>query len=252
MIIEERKEKILAILAKHKFMKLTELESVTRTSLSTLRRDLQDLEVDGKVKRVHGGVQLLDHMQSELSVSEKQTVHPLSKQRIAKSAVNLLDDGAIIFLDAGTTTAEMIPYLSEKHLNITVVTNSVHHAARLSDLMIPTIIVGGYIKQTTDATIGAAAVTQIQQMAFDACFIGANAIDEKHGLTTPDLEEAAIKRTVIEQSKNSYVLADSSKLNQFAFAQIVSLNQVILVTNAIPDELSHLKKSVQVIEVDNV
>jgi DeoR family fructose operon transcriptional repressor len=233
-------------------MKLTELESVTHTSLSTLRRDLQDLETEGKVRRVHGGVELLENIQSELSVAEKKNEHTASKKIIGKTAADLLIGGETLFLDAGTTTSEVIPYLTNKKPNVTVVTNSVHHAARLSDFMIPTIIIGGHIKQTTDASIGATAVSQIKQMAFDVSFIGTNGIDEQHGLTTPDLEEAAIKRAVIEQSQRNYVLADDSKLGKVAFAQTAPLEKVTIITNRVDESLSQLKTATHIIEVDDI
>ncbi|WP_373750696.1 DeoR/GlpR family DNA-binding transcription regulator [Weissella soli] len=250
MIIEERKEKILTILHKHKFMKLADLEAITRTSLSTLRRDLQDLETAGKVKRLRGGVQLLESLQTEPSMQQKQVVHSGSKQRIGKAAADLVQGGETIFLDAGTTTAEVIPYLIDKNPSITVVTNSVHHAARLSDLMIPTIIIGGPIKQTTDATIGVTAVEQIQHLAFDISFLGTNGIDAAHGLTTPDLEEAAIKSVVIKQTRCPYVLADASKFGSVAFVQTAALQDVTIITNQLADEYIALRETTEIIEVD--
>lgn len=84
--------------------------------------------------------------------------------------------------------------------NVTVVTNSIHHATRLVDLSIKTIIIGGYVKQTTDASIGSVALEQIRQMNFDKAFLGMNGVDEAY-LTTPDMEEAVIKKQSLRMQR---------------------------------------------------
>ena len=96
---------------------------------------------------------------------------------------------------------------------VTVVTNSIHHAVKLVDLGISTRIIGGKVKHSTDASIGSTALEQIRQLNFDCAFIGANGVDANY-FTTPDMEEAVIKRTVIANAQKAYVLADASKLGQ--------------------------------------
>ena len=91
---------------------------------------------------------------------------------------------------------------------VTVVTNSIHHAVKLVDLGISTRIIGGKVKHSTDASIGSTALEQIRQLNFDCAFIDANYF------TTPDMEEAVIKRTVIANAQKAYVLADASRLSQ--------------------------------------
>ena len=105
------------------------------------------------------------------------------------------EDGDVIFIDAGTTTELLVELLDRR--NLTVVTDSIHHAAKLVEKNFKTIIIGGFVKQSTDASIGRAAVEQISQLNFDKAFIGMNGVDESF-LTTPDMEEAAIKKTSAE------------------------------------------------------
>lgn len=102
--------------------------------------------------------------------------------------------------------------------------------------MIPVMIIGGQVKQTTDAVIGAAAVNQINHMVFNVSFVGADGLSVEFGLTTPDLEEAAIKKAVVERSQVSYVLADNSKIGTAAFAKAVDLERVVLVTSALTNQ----------------
>lgn len=236
MIVEERKKQILKIIQKNQFISLQELKKVTKTSLSTVRRDLDILAADGLVRRVHGGVEWIESSRDSLPVSERLSLYQATKQKIAQRAAQQLQGGEIIFLDAGTTTGELIPYLADKKPAVTVVTNSVHHAAQLSDLMIPVMIIGGQVKQTTDAVIGAAAVNQINHMVFNVSFVGADGLSVEFGLTTPDLEEAAIKKAVVERSQVSYVLADNSKIGTAAFAKAVDLERVVLVTSALTNQ----------------
>ena len=236
MIVAERKKQILKIIQKNQFISLQELKKVTKTSLSTVRRDLDILAADGLVRRVHGGVEWIEPIRGSLPVSERLSLYQATKQKIAQRAAQQLQGGEIIFLDAGTTTGELIPYLADKKPAVTVVTNSVHHAAQLSDLMIPVMIIGGQVKQTTDAVIGAAAVNQINHMVFHVSFVGADGLSVEFGLTTPDLEEAAIKKAVVERSQVSYVLADNSKIGTAAFAKAVDLERVVLVTSALTNQ----------------
>lgn len=236
MIVAERKKQILKIIQKNQFISLQELKKVTKTSLSTVRRDLDILAADGLVRRVHGGVEWIEPGRGSLPVSERLSLYQATKQKIAQRAAQQLQGGEIIFLDAGTTTGELIPYLADKKPAVTVVTNSVHHAAQLSDLMIPVMIIGGQVKQTTDAVIGAAAVNQINHMVFNVSFVGADGLSVEFGLTTPDLEEAAIKKAVVERSQVSYVLADNSKIGTAAFAKAVDLERVVLVTSALTNQ----------------
>ncbi|MEX0381042.1 DeoR/GlpR family DNA-binding transcription regulator [Leuconostoc sp. MS02] len=230
MIVAERQKKLLAVIQKHHFISLQELKGVTQTSISTIRRDLAALTNQGFVKRVHGGVEFIAQNKKSSTVNERRPIYQADKQIIAQRAAQQLHGGETVFLDAGSTTGEVIAYLADKKPEITVVTNSVHHAASLSDLMIPVLIIGGQVKQTTDAVIGAAAVEQIKNMVFDVSFVGADGISVVFGLTTPDLEEAAVKRAVVERSHVSYVLADASKIGIAAFAKAVALKEVVLVT----------------------
>ena len=166
---------------------------------------------------------------------------------IAQKALSLIEDGDVIFIDAGTTTELLVELLDRK--NLTVVTDSIHHAAKLVDKNFKTIIIGGFVKQSTDASIGRAAVEQISQLNFDKAFIGMNGVDESF-LTTPDMEEAAIKKTIIENAQKTYVLLDASKIGQVSFAKVARIEKVTLITNHSESVLfNKIKEKTEVIEV---
>lgn len=243
----ERKQVILERIQAQQFVRLEELVEIFRTSESTVRRDLDELESEGKLRRIHGGAQAPANLQLEESILEKSVKNVQEKREIAERAAKQIADGDVIFLDAGTTTGVLIDYLQQEDL--TVVTNSVHHAVKLVDRKIKTIIIGGFVKQSTDASIGAVALEQIRQLNFDKAFLGMNGID-KHYLTTPDIEEATIKRTVLENAKESYILADASKIGQFSFVKVAAIEKANIICQSSESSfLDIIKEKTRVIEV---
>ncbi|MBZ4247271.1 DeoR family transcriptional regulator, partial [Streptococcus pneumoniae] len=132
--------------------------------------------------------------------------------------------------------------------NVTVVTNSIHHAAQLVEKQIPTVMVGGNVKTATDASIGGVALNQINQLHFDRAFIGMNGVDDGY-YTTPDMEEGAVKRAILENAKQTYVLVDSSKIGQTCFAKVAPLKRAIVITSQGHELLQVIKEKTEVIEV---
>ncbi|KMY53091.1 DeoR faimly transcriptional regulator [Bacillus sp. FJAT-27231] len=240
MLTEERHHLILQLLKEKEVRKLQEFVEATGSSESTIRRDLSQLEDEKKLIRVHGGAALIKQKRSEPSMMEKSNQHAEEKKRIAMYAAEFLRKGDCIYLDAGTTTLAMIPHIEEK--DITVVTNSITHAAALTEKGIQTFVTGGFLKANTRALIGQGALHGLNQYSFDKCFIGVNGIQLNVGFTTPDPEEALIKRTAMKQSLETYVLADRSKFNETAFAHIAHLNQAVIITDKLEEELLHSYK----------
>lgn len=219
----------MAKIVEDNYVALEDLMQLLDSSESTVRRDLGELEQEGRLHRVHGGAELFHSLQEELSNQEKSVKNSQIKQTLAQKASRFVYDNDVIFIDAGTTTEFLLPFLQGK--NVTVVTNSIHHATRLVDLSIKTIIIGGYVKQTTDASIGSVALEQIRQMNFDKAFLGMNGVDEAY-LTTPDMEEAVIKKAVIANAKVSYILVDGTKIGQVSFVKVAAIDQVTIITEA--------------------
>ncbi|EHI69763.1 transcriptional regulator, DeoR family [Streptococcus ictaluri 707-05] len=234
-------------IAQDNYVTLEDLVRLLDSSDSTIRRDLGELEQEGKLHRVHGGAELIHSLQEELSNQEKSIKNSQIKHAIAQRAAEFVFDNDVIFLDAGTTTEFLIPFLQNK--KVTVVTNSIHHATRLVDAGTKTIIIGGYVKQTTDASIGNVALEQIKQLNFDKAFLGMNGIDEDF-LTTPDMEEAVIKKAVVANATTSYVLADATKLGQISFVKVAALEAVTIITESVVNPLlKKMKEKTKVIDI---
>ncbi|HEV9609550.1 TPA: 1-phosphofructokinase [Streptococcus pneumoniae] len=140
MLKTERKQLILEELNQHHVVSLEKLVSLLETSESTVRRDLDELEAENKLRRVHGGAELPHSLQEEETIQEKSVKNLQEKKLLAQKAASLIKEKDVIFIDAGTTTAFLIHELVNK--NVTVVTNSIHHAAQLVEKQIPTVMVG--------------------------------------------------------------------------------------------------------------
>ncbi|MBT2605595.1 DeoR/GlpR family DNA-binding transcription regulator [Peribacillus frigoritolerans] len=245
MLTTERHQFILSILKEQGTVKLQELVDQLQASESTIRRDLVQLEEMKLLKRVHGGASLLQRKGIEPTTMEKQYKARAEKQLIAKLAASFIEKNDCIYLDAGTTTAEMIPYLKDK--NITVLTNGLMHIPKLIELEIKTVLVGGTIKFSTNAIIGSNAVQFLNEYRFDKCFLGMNGIHQELGFTTPDPEEALLKKMALRLSNETYVLADSSKLNEATFAKVADVSDAIIITDSNDEEaVAHLQKNPKV------
>lgn len=234
MLTEERHRRILRRLQEVGTVKLQELCVLLEASESTVRRDLADLEEQGLLRRVHGGATLpLMAGGLEPGMAEKSAVNLAQKQQIAEMASGLVRSGEAIYLDAGTTTLAMIPYLRGK--SITVVTNGLPQIEALLEADIPSYLLGGQAKKNTKALVGSLAVEHLGRFRFDRCFLGANGVHPDVGYTTPDPEEASLKCRASELSSFTYVLADSSKIGNIAFVQMMELERAALVTEHVPE-----------------
>lgn len=237
MLETERHQIILEELKKRNIVKLQELVELTNSSESTIRRDLTQLEQGKYLKRVHGGAARLQGKLQEPTMTEKSSKNLQEKRQIAQYAGGLVEEGDCIYLDAGSTTIELIPFLPN---NIVVVTNGLMHANELLEKNIKTFLIGGHIKPTTKAMVGRGAIESLDKYRFDKCFMGVNGIHPQFGYTTPDEEEALIKQIAISLTREAYVVADQSKFSEIAFAKIANLNKAIIITNELDDESQEL------------
>lgn len=250
MLTEERYQYILDKLTLEGVVKSQDLMADMNCSESTIRRDLDKLEEKGLLVRVHGGAKRVYEVEREVSFFEKTSKNIQEKQEIAQYATSLIKDGDTIFLDAGTTTIHMIPYLKNK--TIRIVTNAVQHASLLADQDNEVILIGGVLKNTTKAVVGATGSDQLKQYRFTKAFLGVNGIDLEYGLTTPDPEEAVIKQQAIKNSAKTYFLADHSKWNKVTFVKIDDIDSGTIISNPLnKKEYEAYFKTANIMEVEH-
>jgi DeoR family fructose operon transcriptional repressor len=242
MYATERHEQIDLLLAAQGRVSVVELAGRFDVTTETIRRDLDHLESLGALRRVHGGAVSRERGSTrEPSLEERQQHHGRAKESIAHRALDALgaDFSGSVFLDAGTTTgavaAALIPRLSTDRIEVVTHSLTLGHAlaavpgASLS-------FVGGRVRGLTAAAVGADTVRAIGALRPDVAFVGTNGVSAGFGLSTPDPDEAAVKRAIVESARRVIVVADAEKLGAELLVGFAPLSEVdVLVTDAAPD-----------------
>ena len=213
MYAEERQQAIARLVTQRGRVSVNQLAREYDVTTETVRRDLSTLERLGLVRRVHGGVVPPSSLSLiESGIRERDQVNTETKERIARAALDRLPPaGGTILLDAGSTTVRLATLLPPDR-ELTVVTHAVPIAARLAgqphlDLR----LLPGRVRPTTQAAVGADTVEALSHLRVDVAFLGTNGITAEHGLTTPDPDEAAVKRAIVGCGHLVVALADASK-----------------------------------------
>lgn len=228
MLTEERRLKIVEMVNQEGRVDAMKAASSFDVAVETIRRDLEVLQRRGYVRRVHGGAIALNRLAREFSVAERRGINRDSKARIAAAAAEYIPASGTIFVDAGTTTELLHSHLRDKP-NLTVVTNSLILAAVIADSTTKVILISGRIRPVTLSAVGDLALSSMASLHADLAFIGTNGVDSKVGFTTPDSDEAEMKKTMISHSKESIVLADKSKFGKVFTTRFARLEEIVRV-----------------------
>ena len=249
MLTEERFAKIVKIVNQEGTVTVLELAQAIGISESTIRRDLNQLDKLGRIRKVHGGATAAVLMSDghERNMQEKYSRNIEEKRAIAAYAATLVHPNDFVFLDAGSTTEQMAEYLEEN--TAFYVTNGITLAQKLAARGFKTMLLAGRVKASTDAVIGMEAVSSLAQYHFTRGFFGTNGITVAEGFTTPDLEEAANKRAAMEHCRQCYVLADNSKFDTLSNVSFGELSKAKIITTRGNVRLKNYKQHTEVIEV---
>ncbi|MFC3964873.1 DeoR/GlpR family DNA-binding transcription regulator [Nocardia jiangsuensis] len=234
MYAEERQQAIATLVGQAGRVSVAELAALYEVTNETVRRDLAALDRMGLVRRVHGGAVPAAALTAiELGTGEREHTRAGEKDRIAKAALDFLppSSGTVLF-DAGTTTARVAAALPADR-ELFAVTNSVPIAARLSAAAgVHLHLLGGRVRGVTQAAVGAETLRMLGDLRVDVAFVGTNAISVPHGLSTPDPDEAAVKRAMIAAANRIVVVADSRKIGREDFVRFGTVDEVdVLVTD---------------------
>lgn len=234
----QRKKRIMEVIQSQGTVEIAELTEQFNVSAMTIRRDLDQLENEKKLIRTYGGATLAHPLKSERSFSDKQLEMLEQKQQIAEQALQLVQPGMTLLLDSGTTTLEIAKRLPDVD-QLTIVTNDIQIAAVLMNTKYEVYLLGGRVQNDVGAVFGNHAEEMLKQLHVDLFFLGAHAIHHSFGITAPTIEKAALKREMIRAAEQVYLVADSTKFNQKAFAKVCDLSSItgILTDDSLPDEL---------------
>lgn len=235
MLAEERFNEIVKLVEKHKTITVQELTEILETSESTIRRDLTVLHNRGKLIKVHGGATALDmeYSTKDKSVAVRQDLNMEEKISIGSYAASLIEKNDFVYIDAGTTTDTLIDKITEQ--DAVYVTNGIILASKLVQKGCKTFLLGGELKESTLALVGAEAVASLQKYNFTKGFFGTNGIQKESGFTTPDINEAAVKEAAVKRCRERYILADSTKFNQISSVTFAAFEEAKIITTALPD-----------------
>ena len=223
---EERKKVIINILSKQDRVRIPELVDILGVSGETIRRDLDRMEKENLLKKVHGGA-VKEKGAFELPYDQKSMVNAEEKYAICKAAADIVEDGDIIIIGHGTTASHMIHYLKDKK-GVMIVTPSVpillmcldgHFVGRV-------IFTGGELDKEQKLTAGPIAENMLGELKVNKAFIAAGGISVNGAITDYDINGANLSRKMIERADDVVILADHSKFGKATFAHIASLPEI--------------------------
>jgi len=240
MLKAEREARVLRLLidADGGVLRVSQLAEALGVSEMTIRRDLESLEQQGLVRRVHGGAMHVSNSTIlEKSFIDRGREYNREKAAIGRAAATLVHDGDVVILDAGTTTLQVARHLDARRL--TVVTNALPVATELAGRDgVSAILLGGNLKGPELCTVGPITTDSLARMAADIVFLSCSGFALERGLTDPDLREAEVKRAMMRAARRIALVADSSKHAAVCFAQIAPLDvlDVLITDSGLPAE----------------
>lgn len=242
----ERQRAILREVQENGSVSLPSLVTSLNHSTATIRRDLVELEREGKVVRTHGGAIYPPRMALEPTFSEKKTRAWAEKERIAGRVLADIPEGVTVFVDAGTTCLEAGARLLERGKNplfthsIPLLLVGCSYPGKITAL-------GGEVRPVSRALIGGLALDWLKRLHFDYVLLGASAVDKCAARTT-ELQEAALKSAAHAHADKCYLLADAEKYHQTAAVEFLKLKDLDrwYVDRSLPDALcARLRKQNQ-------
>lgn len=232
--LNEREKIILGKLSSDGSVMVADLSKDMGLSEVTIRNDLKNLELKGWLNRVHGGAAPSYHQ----DILERQQIHIEEKNAIAKAAAELVSDGDVIMIEAGTTTALIAKYLTGKR-DVHVVTNStlVFSYARMNPNLQITMT-GGDFRRSTESMVGPIALQTLGRLNVRIAFVGTDGFSLERGITTHIMEGAEIVKAMKNHADTTVLVADFSKYGRIGFSGVLPLSDMdlILTDERLPNE----------------
>jgi DeoR/GlpR family transcriptional regulator of sugar metabolism len=249
MLKIERQSFILHQVNLHNKVLSTDLSKQIKVSDDTIRRDIQQLSVEGKIIKVHGGALSPSFHHTNSSSNDVYAYH--QKKLIAQKAISLIKDGMFVLTTGGTTIIEMAKALPPE-LHATFISGSI---PALSEYIlhpnIEVIAIGDKISKDSKITVGSDAISRIKELKVDMCFLGVSAINLETGVSDNDWEVVQIKKAMVESSQKLVCLTISEKINSRQPFQVCDSRKIdSLITELSPNDpvlLSYIRAGINVL-----
>lgn len=237
MMKYDRQRELGDYVQKRDFVSLDELCEVFGISKNTIRRDVAQLVKAGMLEKVYGGVRAAAHQNDSLvSFSDRTVKSADEKQVIGEMAARFVQDGDIIFIDSGTTTVYLLPFIAGR-TGVSVLSNSLHVLTRCMEYpSLNTISFGGQLNpKTASFSANFCALDNLQRFTINKAFMAATGVSIERGATNSTPGELEIKRSIVKQSDECFLLADASKFGYSALLTYAELDEFqYVVTNKEP------------------
>ena len=227
---------MLDLIARQGFATLDELVKALAVSESTVRRDLEALDLAGSVKRTHGGAVYAGEVRAMPAFDDRTATATAEKQAIGQAAAALLEDGDTVLLDGGTTTLEVARALLGRPVQ--VVTNSLPIAQLLaSSKQTDLILIGGYVYPRTGVALGPLAIATMQGIRVRKAILGAGGIVAE-GIYNSNLLLVETERQMMSCGQEVMIVADHTKFGRLSLARLCGLDEIghLVVDPGLPDE----------------
>jgi len=245
MLREERHRLIRKHIEEFEQATVSELSAMFDVSEATIRRDLEELDGRGWVRRAHGGAVRVERADQEPPLLDRLTEQAHEKQRIGRAAAGLIEDGDIVFLSSGTTVLEVAYHLRGKR-NLTVMTNSLsvvnELATNATDATI--IVLGGSLRPSEMSLIGHITDQNLRELRANKLIMGMRAIDIEHGMTNDYLPEIMTDRAILEVAQEVIIVADHTKFGRVStifVAPVTAANVIVTDSGLSPDTIAGLE-----------
>lgn len=225
MLKDNRRQKIVELVNQNGSIKTSELTKLFKTTRQTIHNDLDMLTQKGLLKKVYGGA-VRTSKSEEPSTEKRKVTYPTEKKHIGYAATQFINEKDTIFLDVSTTVNEMIPFLTS-FKDLTIITNSIESAYLLSKhTNFHLIMIGGHVRNKDYATGGISALNELRNIFVDKSFFGAGGISTMAGLTDYHFTDSDIRKVLLKNSSEIYVLFDASKINSVTISKYANLTDI--------------------------
>lgn len=241
MLPIERRNFIINKLKKSGIVQVDKLATYINVTNMTIRRDLDKLEKEGKLKRTHGGAVISKWLSNEDRYELKKTKNLEVKKAIAETALQFINEGTTLYLDSGTTTYELAKKLLIKE-GLTIITGDINIAALLYKSKNKVYIIGGKIEESTGTILMHENDNIMNRINIDWAFIAAASLSENGTLTTPSFDKSKLKRKAMEITNKSILLVDKSKFGLKSFIKIANIQDFYAIITDIDFSEEDLKK----------
>ena len=245
MLGTERQKEIINYIRLHGTVSVQKLTSLVFASEATIRRDLNQLEKMGLIRRVFGGATISVSADTQIPLFVREQEQNQEKFEICRKASELINDGRVLFIDGSSTCQHLIPFLS-KFNELIVITNGLKIAAMLYELHIKTYCTGGKLLEGSSVFTGKDTLSFIDRFNTDMCFISSKGIDLNGRISDTSEEEVELRRHVIANARSRILLMTDKKIGTSYIHTLCDSNEIdaIITNGTLPDSIKTRETSI--------